>query len=199
MTRGGASGVAARAAWFRAVALVALPVMMALTATGAVAQIEPVPEPAVRPERLIGEPAGPPLSGAELDVMTEELSSIIRCPVCQALSVNDSPSLSAIAMKEEVRDLLARGYTEDQVLRYFEQAYGEFIRLEPKARGFNLVVWLAPVLALLIGAAVVVWRVRGKAPAGAESGGAATTATAIAMADDELDPYLERVRREVEG
>ena len=60
-------------------------------------------------------------------------------------------------------------------------------------------MWLAPVLALLIGAAVVVWRVRGKAPAGAESGGAATTATAIAMADDELDPYLERVRREVEG
>ena len=186
MKRGGASGVAARAAVFCAAGLVAMV---------AVAQIEPVPEPAVRPERLIGEPEGPPLSGAELDVMTEELSSIVRCPVCQALSVNDSPSLSAIAMKEEMRDLLARGYTEDQVLRYFEQAYGEFIRLEPKARGFNLVVWLAPVLALLVGAALVVGRLRRKAPVGAVSGAATTTA----IASTDLDPYLERVRREVEG
>ena len=190
MTRGDASGVAARAAVFCAVVLVAL---AAMTVTGAQAQVEPVPEPAVRPERLIGEPAGPPLSGSELDLATEELSSIIRCPVCQALSVNNSPSLSAIAMKEEVRDLLARGYTEDQVLLYFEQAYGEFIRLEPKARGFNLVVWLAPVLALLIGTALVVWRVRGKAPV--EPAAATVTPTA----NNELDPYLERVRREVEG
>ena len=155
----------------------------------ATAQIEPVPEPSVRPEQLIGEPAGPPLAGAELDRRTDDLSSIIRCPVCQALSVDDSPSQSAIAMKEEVRDLLARGYTEDQVLRYFEQAYGEFIRLEPRARGFNLVVWLAPGLVLLLGAAVVVVRLRGGRPV-------EERAPAV---EDDLAPYLERVRREVEG
>lgn len=169
----------------------AAPVLAAalLMASPLAAQNELVPAPAVQPEQVIGEPAGPPLSGAELDRTTEELSSIIRCPVCQALSVNDSPSLSAIAMKEEVRDLLARGYTEDQVLRYFEQAYGEFIRLEPKARGFNLVVWLAPALALLLGAALVARRMRAR-PAAAPAAGAA---------DETLDPYLERVRREVRG
>lgn len=192
MTRRDASGAVVKATVFCAAVLVAMVAMVAMAVTGAEAQVEPVPEPAVRPERLIGEPEGPPLSGAELDTRTEELSSIIRCPVCQALSVNDSPSLSAIAMKEEVRDLLARGYTEDQVLRYFEQAYGEFIRLEPKARGFNLVVWLAPGLALVIGAALVVGRLRKKTPAVA-----ATAATTVAGED--LDPYLERVRREVEG
>ena len=160
-----------------------------LLAQGAPAQIEPAPVPSVRPEQLIGEPAGPPLTGDELNRTTEELSSIVRCPVCQALSVNDSPSLSAIAMKEEMRDLLARGYTDDQVLRYFEQAYGEFIRLEPKARGFNLVVWLAPALALLIGAGLVAGRLRRK-PA----------AKPVERVEDEgLGPYLERVRREVAG
>ncbi len=163
--------------------------LVAAMSTAAVAQLEPPPEPAVRPERLIGEPAGAPLTGAELERRTEELSSIMRCPVCQALSVADSPSLSAIAMKEEVRDLLARGYTEDQVLRYFEQAYGEFIRLEPRARGFNLVVWLAPGLGLLVGVGLLAARLRGRRAA----------APAAVAADDDLAPYLERVRREVAG
>lgn len=161
---------------------------LGMAALGAAAQVEPLPEPAVRPEQLIGEPAGPPLEGAELDRVTEELSSIMRCPVCQALSVADSPSLSAIAMKEEVRDLLARGYSEDQVMRYFEQAYGEFIRLEPKARGFNLVVWLAPALGLLVGLGLIARRIRARRPAPA--------APAAAPGAD-LEPYLERVRREV--
>lgn len=158
---------------------------LGMAALGAAAQVEPLPEPAVRPEQLIGEPAGPPLEGAELDRVTEELSSIMRCPVCQALSVADSPSLSAIAMKEEVRDLLARGYSEDQVMRYFEQAYGEFIRLEPKPEGFNLVVWAAPIIGVLLGVWLVARRLR--------SGRAARLAADHA----ELGPYLERVRREV--
>ena len=163
---------------------------VALAAAGAAAdQAEPLPVPSVSPFELIGQPAGPPLSGTELDRQTDDLASIMRCPVCQALSVNDSPSLSAIAMKEEIRDLLAAGYSREQVITYFEQAYGEFIRLEPRARGFNLVVWIAPALALLAGVVLVMARIGSRRrvepvkPAGGES----------------LDPYLDRVRREVDA
>ena len=166
--------------------LLALAVLVAAAAAGA--QTEPVPVPSVRPEQLVGPPAGPPLADPELARQTDELASIMRCPVCQALSVNDSPSLSAIAMKEEVRDLLAAGYSRDQVIRYFEQAYGEFIRLEPKAQGFNLVVWLAPALALVLGLGLVVARIK----AGAAVSAANSTA-------EDLDSYLDRVRREVDA
>lgn len=138
---------------------------------------------------LIGEPRGTPLSGAELDRRTEELTSLMRCPVCQGLSIADSGTMIAMAMKTEVRQYLAAGYTEEQILRYFERSYGEFIRLAPKPKGFNLVVWIAPLAALLGGLGLVVWWLR--------SARAATTARQQAGAGDELEAYRERVRREV--
>jgi cytochrome c-type biogenesis protein CcmH len=114
-----------------------------------------------------GAPLGPPLSGAALDQATEEVASLMRCPVCQGLSVADSPASSAVDLKAEVRRQLALGYTKDQVIASFERSYGEFIRLEPKAEGFNWLVWLMPALALVVGALVIFFRLRPQAPAAA--------------------------------
>ena len=114
-------------------------------------------------------PLGPPLSGAALDRATEEVSSLMRCPVCQGLSVADSPASSAVDLKAEVRRQLALGYTKDQVIAAFERSYGEFIRLEPKAEGFNWVVWLMPGLALAVGALVIFFRLRPQRPAATSS------------------------------
>ncbi len=105
-------------------------------------------------------PLGPPLSGAALDRATEEVASLMRCPVCQGLSVADSPASSAVDLKAEVRRQLALGYSRDQVLASFERSYGEFIRLEPKAQGFNWLVWLAPMIALVVGVLVIFFRLR---------------------------------------
>lgn len=151
-----------------------------LAATAVIAQ----PATDVRQER-IGSPAGPPRSGAELESLTEMLSSLMRCPVCQGLSVNDSPTPLAAAMKNEVRELLTAGYSPDQVMEYFEQSYGEFILLAPHARGFNLTVWLAPIALLLFGLALILRRRRPRQ---------APTATAE---DGDLAAYREQVRNEV--
>ena len=140
----------------------------------------------------IGEPLGQPISGAELDRVTEELTDRMRCPVCQGLSIADSGTMIALAMKEEVRQFLAAGYTEEQVLLYFEASYGEFIRLEPKPTGFNLFVWIAPVLVLLLGIGVVVYRLRSK-----PNQPVAEQPAAVVAQDDDLEAYRERVRREV--
>jgi len=141
------------------------------------------PAPDVWQER-IGTPAGAPLTGAPLERLTEEVSSLMRCPVCQGLSVADSPVPLAAAMKNEVRDLLAAGYSRAQVLEYFEQSYGEFIRLAPYARGFNLTVWLAPLALLLLGIALILRRRTPRRPE-------------PAAADPDLAAYREQVRREV--
>ncbi len=149
---------------------------------------------------LIGEPGGEPREGAELDEATQALAKIMRCPVCQALSVADSPSKSALAMKGEIRQLLAVGYTEEQTLEYFERAYGEFIRLEPKAEGFNLVVWAAPLGVLILGAVLVVARVRSQSAPEPVVRAAASDAAAdegVLDQDDELAAYRDQVRREV--
>src|SRR6476659_9779099 len=86
-------------------------------------------------EAVVGRPSGPPLSGAALDEKTKEVASLLRCPVCQGMSIYDSPAPMAVNMKHQTQDLLARGYDKDQILRYFESSYGEFVRLDPPFRG----------------------------------------------------------------
>jgi len=44
------------------------------------------------------------------------------------MSIADSPSEMAVNMKHQVRDLLSRGYTQEQILDYFERSYGQFQR-----------------------------------------------------------------------
>lgn len=158
--------------------------------------------PASDPSTVVGAPRGGRLEGAVLEARTKEVGALLRCPVCQGLSVADSPSEMAVSMRHQVRDLLAAGYDQEQILQYFERSYGEFVRLRPPLRGVNWIVWLAPALGLLGGAAVVGWALRGPRAAAAES--AADPAPFVsdrdALPDDPaLHPYVLRVRERAYG
>ncbi|HET7712942.1 MAG TPA: cytochrome c-type biogenesis protein CcmH [Thermoanaerobaculia bacterium] len=111
-------------------------------------------------EQLVGAPRGAALAGDALDRRTEEVASEIRCPVCQGLSVAASPSEMAVNMKTQVRALLARGYSEEQIEAYFAKSYGEFALLRPKFQGVNVLVWLLPLAALVAGIVVLQRTVR---------------------------------------
>ena len=114
----------------------------------------------VEGDPALGPPRGVPLSGAALDARTNEIGGLLRCPVCQGLSVADSPSTMARNMKLEVREKLAAGYDQEQILASFERSYGEFVRLRPPLRGANWLVWLGPAVFLLAGGAAVSWALR---------------------------------------
>ncbi|MEO8217687.1 MAG: cytochrome c-type biogenesis protein [Acidobacteriota bacterium] len=139
--------------------------------------------------RVVGAPAGPRRSGDVLEQKSREVSSLLRCPVCQGLAISDSPSTMARDMKMQVHDLLAAGYSEEQIMRYFENSYGEFVRLKPSLRGMNWLVWFAPLLILLAGAAIVVGMAR-RHPARSVEGAAG----AEGLIENDLEPYLRRVR-----
>ena len=153
------------------------------TPTTAVAQEE---TPSIDVVALLGQPAGSPVEGEELTRRTLEVGSLMRCPVCQGLPISDSPSASAITMLSQVRDLLAEGYTQSQILDYFERSYGEFVLLQPKAKGFNLLVWLAPVLVVALGLYLIRRRL-------------AVASDSSPSHDPDLDEYLQRVRSEVDS
>jgi cytochrome c-type biogenesis protein CcmH len=144
---------------------------------------------------VAGAPRGPRLTGAALEDEAKRISAVLRCPVCQGLSVGDSPSAMATNMRRQVRELVAAGFDEDQVLSYFEASYGEFVRLEPPLRGVNWLVWLAPGLGLLVGVGVVYWVLRGAtlsaAPSVDPSAQPARTAAGPASAEVVLDPLPE--------
>jgi cytochrome c-type biogenesis protein CcmH len=139
----------------------------------------------------LGPPQGAPLAGEELERETHRVSALLRCPVCQGLSVADSPVDLARDMRSQVRELLSEGYSEEQIVEYFESAYGEFVRLEPKLTGVNWLVWLAPLAGLLAGAGVVAWALRrGGAPPAARPAGPDDALPA----DEHLASYVLKAR-----
>ena len=103
---------------------------------------------------------GPRDVGQVSDADVNVVASQLRCVVCQSLSVADSPSEMAAQMRHLVRERLAAGETPDQVVRYFVEKYGDWILLAPPRRGFTLLVWLLPPVAVLLGLVVTVRHVR---------------------------------------
>jgi cytochrome c-type biogenesis protein CcmH len=125
------------------------------------------------------------VSESEVHAVTAEL----RCVVCQNLSVADSPSEMARQMRAIVRERLEAGETPREVVQYFVDRYGEWILLSPRRSGFNLLVWTAPLAAVVVGLAIVAVRLRRWTRRPTSSGTAPP-----------VDPAMrERIRRETEA
>lgn len=125
----------------------------------------------------------------EGDEAVYEVAARLRCVVCQNLSVADSPSEMAGQMRDVIRERLAAGETPEQVVAYFVDKYGEWILLEPRRRGFTLLVWVLPPVAVAVGLAIVAVLLRRW-----------TRAPARRAAVPAVDPAIrERIRREMES
>jgi len=96
-----------------------------------------------------------PLPGVDavLDERVKSVASRLRCPVCQGESIQDSPAELSTQMRGLVREQIASGRSEAQVLDYFVQKYGQWILLEPRAEGINLLVYWLPVFFIVFGGA----------------------------------------------
>lgn len=151
---------------------------------------------AEEPAPLAEPPLGPPLSSAaEIDALTSEVSDGLRCPTCQGLSVDDSPADGARAMKARIRELVAQGYTREQIEDYFVDRYGTWVLLSPPATGVHWAVWLGPLAFLLVGGGLLALRGRG---GGAVAADAAEPPPAPEP-EDGLEPYRRRILAELEG
>ncbi|MEM6734419.1 MAG: cytochrome c-type biogenesis protein [Myxococcota bacterium] len=124
-----------------------------------------------------------------------ELGRKIRCPVCQGMPISESPSKSAQDMMTQLRRLVDEGLSDEEIIAWFSDRYGEWAILEPSREGFNLVVWVLPLVALVAGLAL--WRVNigGKSKAAAQDDDHHDEEDSD---DDEPDdPYLKALRDEV--
>jgi len=125
----------------------------------------------------------------ELEALTREVAGALRCPVCQGLSINDSPAELAVQMKDVIRDQLAAGRTPEEVKAYFIARYGEWVLLEPEPSGINLLVYVLPLAALLGGAALIALAVRRWLP---HSGRPVLVAASPVPGDVDDDPDASR-------
>lgn len=80
-----------------------------------------------------------------------EIAGELRCPVCRGIPIVDSPSTLALDMMAVINTKLQNGESKEEILKYFEDRYGEWILLKPKAQGLNLALWILPILFFLAG------------------------------------------------
>lgn len=91
----------------------------------------------------------------------DEVNAIAKklyCPVCPNTPLDVCETKACEDWRAQIRDELASGWTEQQILDYFVAQYGERVLAEPQRRGFTSLVWMLPVIGVLLGV-VVVWQV----------------------------------------
>jgi cytochrome c-type biogenesis protein CcmH len=100
---------------------------------------------------------GEKLADPALEARARRISQELRCLVCQNQSIDDSNAELARDLRLIVRERLAAGDSDAQVLAFVEQRYGEFVLLRPPFKLHTLILWLTPLL-LLIGTVLVLRR-----------------------------------------
>lgn len=107
-----------------------------------------MPAFAVQPSEVLDDPA--------LEARARQLSSGLRCMVCQNQSIDDSDAELARDLRVLVRERLVAGETDEQVIDYVVSRYGEFVLLQPRFNMRNALLWAAPILLLAIGGTFIV-------------------------------------------
>ena len=88
------------------------------------------------------------------EALVREIAAKLRCPVCQSENILDSQSGTAREMIVMLREQLAQGRTEAEIVDYFRSRYGDYVLLSPPVSGFGGIIWIVPpVLLLMAGAA----------------------------------------------
>jgi cytochrome c-type biogenesis protein CcmH len=103
-----------------------------------------------------------PLSGlaqdnAQLDERAKELAHELRCLVCQNQTIADSNAPLAQDLRGQIREQLAAGRSDEEVLDYMVARYGDFVLYRPPLKASTLALWVGPFVLLALGA-FVFWR-----------------------------------------
>ena len=117
-----------------------------------------------------------PVLEARVAALAEEL----RCLVCQNQTLQDSQAPLAIDLKNQVREMLASGKSESQVVEYLVARYGDFVLYRPPLKATTLLLWVGPLALLALSLFGLLRHIRRQ---GAEPAAAGPDANAARRAD----------------
>lgn len=131
-----------------------------LAAAAALSVVIAVPSLAVQPDEMLDDPV--------LEQRAREVSKELRCVVCQNENIDESNAELAHDMRLIVRERIVAGDTNEEVLQFMVDRYGDYVLLEPPFKATTYALWFGPVIFLLLaaGAGFAYYRSRsGAAPA----------------------------------
>lgn len=105
----------------------------------------PLPARAVEPTEMLADPV--------LEARAREISKGLRCLVCRNESIDDSNAALAKDLRLLVREQISAGKTDEQVVNFIVERYGEYVLLRPRFSGMTALLWLAPLGFLGLGLA----------------------------------------------
>ena len=103
---------------------------------------------AVQPDEIMSNPA--------MELRARDLSRELRCMVCQNQSIDDSDAPLARDLRLLVRERIAAGDRDAEVMDFLVARYGEFVLLKPRLKSHTLLLWLLPPLTLA-GGGLALW------------------------------------------
>jgi cytochrome c-type biogenesis protein CcmH len=139
------------------------------------------------------------------DVADDDVNRVARelyCPICENTPLDVCETQACEDWRQLIREKLTAGQSDEEIIAYFADVYGERARATPATEGFSLIVWIAPLV--LAAVAVVVfarllkgWLARGAAAEAATA--PSTTPDPSDMSGDEagMDEYVARLEQEV--
>ena len=110
--------------------------------------------------QIIGKEAAPMVADPEMEKVVNEISAELRCLVCQNQTIADSHAGLAVDLKNQVRDMVKQGQSQDDIVEYMVTRYGDFVLYRPPVKPTTMLLWAGPFLLLLVGLTVLVINLR---------------------------------------
>ena len=98
-----------------------------------------------------------------------KLAENLRCLVCQNESLASSRSDLAKDLRQEVREKMKQGMSDQEIIDFLVSKYGDFVLFDPPVKSYTLLLWYGPFALLLIGLAGLVIQMRKRKNAPPES------------------------------
>ena len=133
---------------------------------------------------LLAKEAPSAAANPEVEKRMMVLAAELRCLVCQNQTIADSHASLAEDLRQQVREMIQQGKTDDEIRDFMTQRYGDFVLYKPPFKAQTALLWIGPALlmALAVGTLIVVLRRRQRLSDDAF--------------DPEIDPNLEADERE---
>ncbi len=112
-----------------------------------------------------------PVAESALDQHVMAVAEQLRCLVCQNQTIADSHADLAIDLRRQVREKIQQGLTDQQILDYMVQRYGDFVLYRPPLHGKTWLLWCGPFLFVVAGLLFLLWRLRKQATVGTSETG----------------------------
>ena len=134
-----------------------------------------------------------PTSSQDLEAVAQGIDKALICPICPSETIDQSQVKLAKQMRAMVREKLAQGESRSEILQFFVDRYGLGVLAEPPRSGFNLLVWVIPPIALLVGIGILAMTVQAM-----RRGQHRDVEEESPLVAAQLEPYLSAVDQEIQ-